>query len=563
MSSPSRDFGAVATQYALDVVEGRILASRKTIRACKRHLDDLERAATAKKKGGAPFAYYFDSEAAGRACRFIEKLPHVKGEWAKRRELIKLEPWQVFFVSCVTGWLRVSDDTRRFRTAYLEVPRKNAKSTIAAGLGIYLAFADGEEGAEVYCGATSEQQAWEVFRPAKQMVEKTPKLQRALNVKVFAGALRSSKTDSRMEPIIGKPGDGASPSCAIVDEFHEHLDATLFDTMQTGMGARAQPLMLVITTAGVDLAGPCRQLHVQCANMLDGVADDPELFALIYTLDEDEDWTTEAALWKANPNAGVSVSIEYLRNQQRQAILNSSKSGIFRTKHLNQWVTARSPYFNLEAWKKCERKITLADFSSKRCVVFLDLASKKDLAAMLVVFREAGTFSAFAHFWLPEERVHEVKTAPYDAWVEAGYITATPGNITDYEFIEERLKELRTECEIKLLGYDPFQATQLATRMQAEGFPVLEYGQTVKNFSEPMKETDKLILAERLHHDGNPVLTWCLSNVTAKEDAKENVFPRKERPESKIDGAVALIGAIGMWMGQEIEDEEPSYFVAL
>ncbi len=546
-----RDYAAIATQYARDVVEGKILTGQLVRAACQRHLDDLERG-----------VFMFDASRAARVCSFIEACPHVKGEWAKRRELIKLEPWQVFGWASVFGWVR-ADGTRRFRRVYWEVPRKNAKSTMASSVGLYCASADGEEGAEVYCGATTEQQAWEVFRPAKQMVERTAAMREALGLEAFAASIRQDRTGSRMEPIIGKPGDGASPSCAIVDEYHEHADSTLYDTMQTGMGARRQPLLIVITTAGVDLAGPCYAEHLAARKVLEGAEQDDELFALIYTLDDSEDWTTEAALWKANPNAGVSVSIDYLRSSQREAVRNSSKAGTFRTKHLNQWVTARSPYFNLERWKAAPR-CSLSELSDCEAIVFHDLASKKDLAArLLVAKRDDGTYAVVPKFWLPEDLVDEARHGKYREWRDAGWLATTPGNIIDFAAIEDDLREVRESVgRLVEVAYDPFQATQFATRMQADGFPMVEYGATVKNFSEPMKATDALILAGKIAHDGNEVMTWCMSNVVARTDAKDNVFPRKEKPENKIDGAVALIGAIGRWLAQ-VEEEQAAAFVRL
>lgn len=555
-------------------MSGDIIAGELAVKACQRHLNDLARA----RAGTKEFPYVFDAKRAARACAFIEHLPHVKGDWAKRKEKIKLEDWQIFGIASIFGWVHQTTKLRRFRRVYEEVPRKNAKSTKAAGIGLYMAFADGEEGAEVYCGATTHQQAWEVYRPAKMMVERTPAMRNALGIEVFASTMVQESTGSRMEPVIGKPGDGASPSCAIIDEYHEHATSELYDTMLTGMGARSQPLLYTITTAGVDLEGPCYQARKEAERVLNGLVVDEELFALIFTLDPDEDWTTEAALWKANPNAGVSVSIDFLRSQQRQAILNAHRSGTFRTKHLNQWVTARSPFFNLEAWKKCEKPFSIEDLEGEIAVVFLDLASKKDLAACIVVVRlpvegqeeeeseekrPKFRYRVISKFWLPEQRIDEAKNVPYRAWADAGWIQATPGNIIDYEFIEEYLRGLSSTLELKEVAYDPFQATQLATRMMAEGFPMVEYGATVKNFSEPMKETDKLILAGQIEHDGNPVLSWCMSNVVAKVDAKDNVFPRKERAENKIDGAVGLIGAIGRWMGREVEDDDESFFYAL
>lgn len=552
-------YATIARQYAEAVVSGAVAANKYTRLACKRFLDDLER---------RRFAFVLDEEKAARACSFIEHLPHVKGDWAKRRELLRLEPWQIFAITNIFGWVHKSGSDkglRRFRLAYWQIPRKNAKSTTAAGVGLYMGTADGEEGAEVYCGATTEDQAWEVFGPIKKMVERTPALRQALDLQVYSGSILQTSTGSIIQPVVGKPGDGASPSCAIIDEYHEHDSPDQFDTMQTGMGARSQPLLLVTTTAGESLDGPCYNLYEESTKILEGIIDEDEVFPLIFGIDEGDDWTTEAALLKANPNAGVSVRLDYLKSQQRQAIRNSAKSGIFRTKHLNEWVASRSPYFNIEYWKKCARPdLTLEKMKGEECILFIDLASKVDLAALVIVFRRSPTeYVVIPRFWLPEDRVNEVKNVPYRAWAEDGYLITTPGNIIDYEFIEEEMKRIASLVKIREVAYDPFQATQFATRMTAEGFPMVEYGATVKNFSEPMKEVDKLILAQQIIHDGNPVLTWCMSNVVAKVDAKDNVFPRRPRKESKIDGAVALIGAIGKWIGVAIAEEERQFFVGL
>jgi phage terminase large subunit-like protein len=534
------EYVRVANEYATDVLEGRVIAGKLTWKACQRHVDDQRR---------ADFPYQLDTDAAERACSLIERLPHVKGQWAKDRKLIELEAWQVFLLVSIFGWVHVDTGLRRFKRAYVEVARKNSKSTLAAGVGIYMGAADGEEQAEVYCGATTKDQALEVFRTIKQMVDKGGQVREELGLKTFAAAVAQEATMSRIVPVIGKPGDGASPSCALVDEYHEHLTTEQYDTMLTGMGARSQPLLLVITTAGVDIAGPCYQLRDECVKVLDAVTQDEELFALIYEPDDGDDWTQEATLWKANPNAGVSVSLEFLRARQREAIQNSTRAGIFKTKHLDLWVAARSPYFNVEYWKKQERRFTLDDLAGSDCMVFLDLASKKDLAAMAILTEKPHR--VVTRFWLPEDRVNEVKTAPYRAWVDSGHLVATPGSLIDFGFIEEEIRRLSKVVSVREIAYDPQQATQLATRMLAENFPMVEFPQTVPKLSEPMKALDALILGGEIEHDGNPVMTWCLSNVVAKVDAKENVFPRKEREESKIDGAVALIGALARWIHAE------------
>jgi phage terminase large subunit-like protein len=295
-----------ANEYARAVVAGDIPACKWIRLACQRHLDDLRSA----KLDGA--RYYFDHRAGEVACLFIQALPHTKGKWASKGERLRLEPWQCFFVACMFGWKRSHDHLRRYRRALLWVPRKNGKSALAAGIGLYMLAADREYGAEVYSGATTEKQAWEVFRPAKLMAQKTPELLEHFGIEVNASNIHIMDNASRFEPVIGKPGDGSSPHCAIVDEYHEHADDTMVDTMETGMGAREQPLLLMITTAGDNMAGPCYQMQVDAQKMLEGVIEDDQTLALIYTVDAEDDWTKPETIRKANPNFGVSVSEDFL-----------------------------------------------------------------------------------------------------------------------------------------------------------------------------------------------------------------------------------------------------------
>lgn len=534
-----------AVGYARDVVAGKIDASNRVRQACQRHLADM------KRKG---WRYEFDAAKAEKACRFIELLPHAKGEWARRGETIRLEPWQCFFVCSVFGWVDKKTRLRRFRIALLLVPRKNGKSALAAGIGLYMFTADGEHGAEVYSGATTEKQAWEVFRPARQMLMATPELQEATGAEAGAKTLFNLADGSRFEPVIGKPGDGASPSCAIVDEYHEHQSDELYDTMLTGMGARAQPLMLVITTAGADIAGPCYALQQDVERVLDGQIENDELFGLIYGIDEGDDWTDPAILRKANPNFGVSVGAEFLEAQQAEAIRSARKQNTFKTKHLNVWVTARNPYFNLEAWKRCgDTTLKESDFAKEECFGALDLAAKKDLAAKVKVFRRVidgkTHWYLFPRFWLPEEQAEGGDRAHYAGWAKQGHIRLTDGNVIDYSAIRADIQADAALHAIAALGYDPWGATQLAQQLQDEdGVHCVEVKQTVANLSDAMKTLDALIEAGLIHHDGNPVMDWCISNVTAKTDANENVYPRKERAENKIDGAVAAIIALAVAM---------------
>lgn len=557
-----------ALKYAKAVVVGRVLACKWIRLACKRHLDNLK---SAKAKD---YPYRFDAAKAERVCRFIELLPHTKGQWASKRQKIKLEPWQCFKTAVLFGWVRKQDNLRRFRKALILEPRKNAKSTWAAGVGLYMLTADGEHGAEVYSGATTEKQAWEVFRPARLMAQKTPAMLSAYGVTVNASNLHILGNASRFEPLIGKPGDGASPSLSIVDEYHEHETDDLVDTMLTGMGAREQPMSLIITTAGDNLSGPCYAAVQEGQRVLDGVIVDEELFVLMYGIDlpsgepgepgyePGDDWTSEAALRKANPNYDISVSGEFLQSRQREAVNNARKVGTFKTKHLNMWVQARAAYFNVQRWIESSRpELTLKDFANQPCRIGLDLAAKVDIAAMEILFRldqcscPAATkliaagfeYARFGKYFLPEATIEQGENEHYRGW-RNDWITQTDGEMIDYVEVKQTVLDLKSQHQLEEVAYDPHQAMMMVSELMAEGIPVIEVRPLVLNFSEPMKQIDGLIRSRKIAHNGDPVFTWMLSNVVAKPDAKDNVYPRKDRDENKIDGPVAQMMAMARFM---------------
>jgi phage terminase large subunit-like protein len=547
------DFVGKAQEYAQAVVKGKIVACKWVKLACKKHLDDLK---ASRRKA---FPYYFDEDAANKVCTFLSLMPHTKGKWARKRELIELQPWQCFAFTTLFGWKIKKNDRRRYRRAYFAVPRKNGKSIIGSGIGLYMFSVDGEFGAEVYSGATTEAQAWEVFRPAKQMLERTPELQEALGAEVWAKSLIVPADGSRFEPVIGKPGDGASPSCAIVDEYHEHDSSELVDTMETGMGAREQPLLLMITTAGFNIAGPCYEQEVDAKKVLEGTLDDPELFALIYTIDEKDDWTKPDVLRKANPNFGVSVDEDFLLSQQRQAMQSASKQVRFKTKHLNIWCSAKSAWLNMLEWAKCaDLSLRREQFKGERCYLTLDLASRSDVCVLMLVFvREIEGkqhFYLFGDYYLPEAAIEnaEKNANAYRKWVIEGFLQQHDGAEIDFDLIEEDMLALVGEYGPDEVVFDPYRAAQLEQRLTKRGITAVELGQTVKNLSLPMKELESAIKAGRVHHDGNPMLAWMMSNVVAKVDAKDNIYPRKERDEQKIDGPVAAImGVARAISGQE------------
>jgi phage terminase large subunit-like protein len=551
-----RQFAAIAEKYARQVATGELPASKWARLACKRHLDDLAKSTAVNALDAELWKYEFSVEKAERACRFIELLPHTKGKWASQAELMVLQPWQVFIVWVIFGWIKKTTQTRRFSLVYLEVSRKNGKSQLAAAIGLYLLAADGEFGAEVYSGATTEKQAFEVFRPASQMMERSPELAQALGVTVASKKLSVQADGSRFEPVVREPGDGASPHGAIVDEYHEHDADVLFDTFRTGMGAREQPLALVITTAGTNMAGPCKALQGDVCKVLEGSLDRDEVFGIIYTIDAGDAWTSEAALKKANPNIDVSVSLEFLLTEQRAAIANARKQGVFQTKHLCVWVGANMAYFNLQRWKELgDPALKAESFAGSTCVAAVDLSSKKDFTARVIGFKKviAGKehYFVFVRLYLPEAEAQLPEKQHYQDWAKNGHITVTTGNTIDMELVERETIEDCKTFKARELAHDPWNADQLVQAVEvATKTAAVKMLQTAAMLSAPMKELDALITDGRIHHDGNPTMAWMMGNVTAHEDANENVFPRKEpgREENKIDGAVALIMVVGRLM---------------
>lgn len=557
-----KDYAGIATQYARDVVDGNILACRWVRLACARHLKDLERAAEGWKFEWNPELETAEGRKyrpADRVCHFIELLPHIKGEWAAKQQTIVLQPWQVFVAASIFGWINRETGRRRFRIADLFVPRKNAKSTLAAGIGLYCLCADGEYGAEVYSGATSEDQAYEVFEPAKLMARQRPELVDRFGLTIRESNLSIAGTHGKFEPVIGKPGDGASPSCAIVDEYHEHATEALFDTMRTGMGARAQPLMLVITTAGDNIAGPCYAHQQDLQQILAGLVEDDERFGIIYTIDrgetpeEGDDWTSEDALIKANPNWGVSVNPEFMLSQLAAAIRDPRKQATFQTKHLNLWVASANPWLAMEGWKQAaDADLKLDDFKGEECWLGVDLANTTDIASVCMVFkRTIGDDEHFYAFWrhyLPERVTEAPENKHYQGWVREGLIIPTSGSMIDQALIEADIVADAERFQIKDIAFDPWGAPGIIANLQNEGFEVLTVPLQARHLSAPMKWIDGLVKSGRIHHNGDAVAAWAVNNVEVKPDQNDNWFPRKQNKARKTDPAIALILAVSRAM---------------
>ncbi len=525
---------------------GKVPAGGWVRKAAKRQIDDLKRAT---KKA---WPYRFDADRGAKVCRFIEQLPHTKGRWANKQETIKLQPWQCFLVVVLFGWVKKSNDKRRFQWVYWEIPRKNGKSILAASIGLYMLTADGEFGAEVYSGATSEKQAWEVFKPAKLMMQRKKDFADFLGVEVNAKTLTRFKDGSKFEPVIGSPGDGPSPSCAIVDEYHEHDTPVLYDTMETGMAAREQPLMLVITTAGTNVAGPCHDKHEDVCKMLDGVIEDDQLFGVIFGIDKGDDWASPASLVKANPNWGVSIDPDRLLAQQRKALQSPIEQSKFKTKHLNVWTSVLAGVMNMQQWELCkDTLLDEAELAGADCWVASDLASKSDLCASQRLYRRVSHglphYYLFGSYWLPEEAIEEPgpNQAHYKKWVTQGLLTQTDGATVDFALITASIIADCKRIGPKEAIFDPFNAVPMMQALMEKNIEVVEFIQTAANFAVPLDELLTAVKDGRFHHDGNEMTTWCMSNMVARPAKKGLVSPIKQKPHQKIDGAIAAIMAIG------------------
>jgi len=544
-----------ARDYADRVVAGLVPACKWVKAAAQRHLDDLARAAT------DAYPYEFRPELASRAIAFIELLRHVKGKWGGSR--LVLEPWQKFQIASIFGWVRKEDGLRRFRSVYLEVPRKNAKTTILGGIGLYMLVADNEWGAEVYSAATTRDQAKIVFDIAQQMARMDGEFRARFGVEVLTHSVLVKETASKMLPLSaeGSTLDGLNVSCALIDELHAHKTPTVHDVLDSATGSRSQPLLVKITTAGSNRAGVCYDQRGYLTKILNSTlrahgglgyrvegecAEDERFFGVIYTIDDGDDPFDEATWAKANPNLDISVEREDLRSMAQVAKVQAARLGEFLTKRLNVWVNADSAWMNMAQWDACGNlDMKREAFAGEPAYIALDAAFRKDLFAKIVVVRRGDRAHVFGRYYVPEALLQRKGLEQLRAWVADGWIRVTPGEVLDIEAVREELRDDLEHFDVVEVPYDPWQLTQFSGEMVEDGAPMVEMRATVQNFSEPMKHLDAMVAEGKLEHNGDPVLAWMISNVVCHYDVKDNIYPRKERSDQKIDGAIALIMAIG------------------
>jgi phage terminase large subunit-like protein len=491
--------------------------------------------------------YWYDERAALGAVRFFERvIRHTKGEWAGQP--FALQPWQRGeVIEPLFGWKR-TDGTRRYRRAYIEIPRKQGKSTISSGLALLLLLADAEPGAEIYSAAADKTQASIVFDQAKQFVEGSPLLSR--EVRVYRNYLAVPKTNSiyRVLSADAFTKHGLNAHGIIFDELHAQPNRELWDVLATSMGARRQPLMVAITTAGYDRASICWEQHEHARQVLAGVVDDPEYFAFIAAADESDDWTSPATWYKANPSLGVTVSEDYLRGECNRAQVSPAHQNTFRRLYLNQWTQQENRWLDMRAWDACAA--ALPDLTGRPCYGGLDLASTTDVAAFVLAFpsvEEGEPLWLLPFFWIPQANLRERvlrDRVPYDAWARDGLVTATPGNVIDYGHIEAQIVRLAEQYDLREVAFDRWGAAQITQNLTGHGLTMVQMGQGFASMSAPSKELLRLVLSGAIGHGGNPVLRWMADNVTAEQDAAGNVKPSKAKSRQRIDGIVAAIMAL-------------------
>lgn len=547
--------------------------------------------------------FYYDpvrAEAIGMFCRTY--LRQTKGDWAAKP--LELLPWQdILLARPLCGWLRVSDGARRFRRVFVMVAKKNGKSTIASGFGLYFAFGDGEAGAEVYAAAGDEQQARIVWGESATMAEKSPEFLEDAGVDVFKDSLVQGRTNSFFKPLTAKASSkhGFNIHALIFDELHAQKSRTLFETLRKGVSARRQPVTLVITTAGDDRESICYEEYEYACRVRDGAFDDPEVLPVVFQIAPTDDWTAEATWYKANPSLGVAKSIDYMRSEARAAQLEPRRRNDFLRLDLNVWTESRTQWITPEAWSACRRETAdPADLSRLPCFLGFDLAETVDLVAVVALFRRpiegpalqvevesaddvvkkpakslalSWSVDVKAWFFAPEEvirkRVRERRdSTPWDVWVREGWIRLTPGEITDFDVIRDVvLREIMPRYRIEQAGFDPWHARQFVTALQSDGMECVEVRQGFQTLSPASKLFEALVGARRLTHDGNPVLAWCVANAELVTDPAGNIKPVKPggdaRSSRKIDGVTATLTGLARLMVAPVAAPRRAHFSAV
>jgi len=555
--------------YALDVITGKIIAPKYVRKACERYLTDLD---TGEERG-----LEFKPNVAGAYIQFFSKaIRHTVGEWDGMP--FDPLPWQQFILWNLYGWFR-EDGTRRFNYAYITVARKNGKTTLMSGCALAALVFDQEKSAEVYFAATKKDQAKIGFDEAQRMASASGPLRRHL--KAGKHDIKAPKLNARCTYLSSDRDtlDGLNVHFAGIDEYHAHPTDGVANVLRSGMQARRNPMHLTITTAGFNKESPCYELQKTCKEILDGVKHDDAQFAIIYELDEGDDWTDSSTWIKANPSLGVALRPQLLESQLQQALnLGGSREVEFKTKHLNKWVTASKTWIQDEIWTKNQREI---DLSGRICWGGLDLASVSDMTALVMVYPEDDGYHVRGHYWLPSDTVEQVLQRDpghiYRNFLELPNVHITDGNVTDYSSIRRMVSGIMNTPEgqqvdensimhnfqVQRIAFDRYNSTQIAIDLTDDGVPLVPFGQGFVSMSSPTKQLEVLVRTGRIWHDGDPVLRWALGNVELKLDPAGNIKADKQKSGGKIDPIVAMVMGIGEHMKTPQETEQNFDIISL
>jgi len=546
-----KSWTSTAIEYAKESLDKKNLKRfGKLIRlASERFLNDLDKS---KVKNNS---FIYSELEADKVCDFISNLPHVEGEW--KSENITLEPFQIFFLCNLFGF-RNHDGTRRFTSALFAVARKNAKSSLASGIGLYCLTMENERGPQVISAATTGDQAAIIFKIAKRMADKRPQLREAFNVQCFTRAIACYENNGLFKAINAKAStqDGLNPSCVMLDEIHAHKTHDLLNVLQSAAGGRRNPMFLFTTTEGYETPGPWPEMRKFGQQVLEGVVDANHFLVIIYSLDEKDDEFNEAVWEKANPLLNVSEPLlKAIRKEATEAKSMPGRHAEFLIKRMNRQSSTAHGWIDLQKWKACAGDVPLEELKQEPCFGALDLASTRDLASLRLVWRKNGILYTHGWRWVPQTTVAvriQRNLVPYAGWVRAGHMIETQGEVTDYDEIFKKVLWVKENFNLIGLAYDQWNAAQISSKLSAEGVNMVQFIQGPKSYHPAMKNFEETYYAGKFRHGGDPVLTWCASNIVVRSDANMNMAPDKKKSSDKIDDMTALLMAHGIMIGQDI-----------
>lgn len=532
-------------EYAEGCLDGSIVSCEYVKLACKRFLEFKDRRTDIE----------FRPDKVERVIRFISLLQHFTGEHNRKRFI--LEPWQEFLIANIFGFYYTGTNKRVTKNVYIEVSRKNGKTALAAAIGLYCMIADNEPAAEIELVANSSKQAGICFNACRGFSESIDTGKKKY-FKKYRDSLKFDKTNSLLQVLSADAGvaDGYNSYCYIIDEYHAARNSEMFDVLKSSQGMRENPLAIVITTAGFNLEGPCYTMRKTNIEILKGIKKDDSVFSAIYTLDEGDDWRDESCWLKCTPNLGVTVKKSYLKEQVTQADNNPSMEVGIVTKNFNKWLQRSEIWIPDKYIIKVMKPLQIEDMKTDYCYSAIDLASVSDLTAIAVMTYKTETDTCYfkVYYYLPEDTLYDSanpNSYQYRQWKNDGYLDVTPGNVTDYDYILEKLMEVNSAIPIYKCCYDSWNSSQFVISATGKGIPMMPYSQSLGSFNRPTKEFERKLLSGKAVLDENPVTRWCFLNARLKVDHYDNCKPVKDQKSQKIDGAVAILMALGGKLNDE------------